>query len=366
MSNKSHKRRDKTRRYHQGSHTRPRKLSGKRKMRLFNIVPVRFRTNFLKHDYNAQELHLKVGEQVIVETSRGPAIAKVEGHVRRRLLPADSIQRVLRKADEGDLEQAERNEEREDATYHFTLERIRARKMPMKLIRAQYMHDGSKIVFFFSADGRVDFRDLVKDLAHRFRTRIEMHQIGVRDGTRMIGGIGPCGRELCCSTFLESFAPVSIRMAKDQGLTLNPKKVSGMCGRLMCCLVYEQQLYKKKRKRMPRPGTAIYTDQGKATITSVDIINDRVTVEMQEEDNRQIFSLDEVTFEEPKAPKTADADASTKPSYIWDEVLGAEDAASHDGEVDDKEASRTSSRSKRRRRRRARGATRDDASKSDE
>lgn len=321
---------------------RPRR-SSRRKMRLFNIVPVRFRTNFLKHDYNAQELHLRVGDEVIVETSRGPSIARVEGHVHRRLLPAESIPRVLRRASEQDLEMAERNEEREEACYRFALERIRTRKLPMKLVRAQFMHDGSKIVFYFSADGRIDFRDLVKDLAHRFRTRIEMHQIGVRDGARMLGGIGPCGRELCCSTFLESFAPVSIRMAKEQGLTLNPKKVSGMCGRLMCCLVYEQSLYKKKRRKMPRPGTEVFTEHGKGTIYSIDVINSRVTVELLDT-NRKLLDLKEVAFEEPKVDLTVDADA-LEPSYLWDDLL-------EDGAPAQPEAPR---RSRRRRRARSGG-----------
>lgn len=338
---------------------------GKRKMRLFNIVPVRFRTNFLKHDYNAQELQLKVGEEVVVETSRGPAIARVEGHIHRRLLPTDAVPRVIRKANESDLETAERNEEREESSYRFALERIRARKLPMKLIRAQYMHDGSKIVFYFSADGRIDFRDLVKDLAHRFRTRIEMHQIGVRDGARMLGGIGPCGRELCCSTFLESFAPVSIRMAKEQGLTLNPKKVSGMCGRLMCCLVYEQALYNKKRRTLPRPGTEVFTEMGPAKILSVDVINARVTVELADT-NRKIFPVAEIAFEEPSFDTSVDADPA-EPAYLWDDLLESfdeldEEATALDDEGEDKEQQRARSekpkpdpRSRERRRRRARG-----------
>ncbi|MEM1350013.1 MAG: regulatory iron-sulfur-containing complex subunit RicT, partial [Myxococcota bacterium] len=287
-------------------------------MRLFNVAPVQFRTNFLKHDYDAQELVLRVGDHAIVETTRGPAIAKVTGHIQRQLLPEGSIQRVLRRATDADISQAERNESREREGYVFALERIRVRKLPMKLIRAQYMHDGSKIVFYFSADGRIDFRDLVKDLAHRFRTRIEMHQIGVRDGARMLGGIGPCGRELCCSTFLENFAPVSIRMAKDQGLTLNPKKVSGMCGRLMCCLVYEQQVYKNMRRRVPRIGAEVHTEAGKARVVGVDVINSQVTVEF-EDTNRRTFPTSEVSEEEPSANQTVEASADEEASeYLWD------------------------------------------------
>lgn len=338
MGKRSNRQRDSDHRSSDSHHNKNNRRRHKRKMRLFNVVPVRFRTNFLKHDYNAQELQLKVGEEVVVETSRGPTIARVEGHVHRRLLPADSVPRVIRKANETDLETAERNEEREESAYRFALERIRARKLPMKLIRAQYMHDGSKIVFYFSADGRIDFRDLVKDLAHRFRTRIEMHQIGVRDGARMLGGIGPCGRELCCSTFLESFAPVSIRMAKEQGLTLNPKKVSGMCGRLMCCLVYEQALYKKKRRTLPRPGTEIFTEMGPAKILSVDVINARVTVELADT-NRKIFPVEEIAFEEPSTDISVDADPA-EPAYLWDDLLESvdDDLDALDGDEQKQEA----------------------------
>ena len=232
----------------------------------------------------------------------------------------------------------------------------------MKLIRAQYMHDGSKVVFYFSADGRVDFRDLVKDLAHRFRTRIEMHQIGVRDGARMLGGIGPCGRELCCSTFLESFAPVSIRMAKSQGLTLNPRKVSGMCGRLMCCLVYEQQLYKRQRRRMPRPDTEVHTELGPGTITSVDVINERVTVELRDT-NRHTLPLAEVSFEEPDA-HTVDRHAAPPPiDYDWDddENAGSSKDDAKEGEPSKDDSSSEGAQKKRagRRSRRRRSRRRD-------
>lgn len=287
--------------------------------RLLNIVTVRFRTNFIKHDFDARTLQLRKGDEVIVETSRGPVIARVESHIQRRLVQEDHIPRVIRRATADDLEQATRNEEREEGAYRFALERIRSRRLPMKLVRTQYVHDGSKIVFYFSADGRIDFRDLVKDLAHRFRTRIEMHQIGVRDGSRMLGGIGPCGRELCCSTFLETFAPVSIRMAKDQGLTLNPKKVSGMCGRLMCCLVYEQHVYKRMRRRLPRPGTDVYTEDGAGKVISVDIINERVTVE-HEDMQRRTFPVNEVSLSKVD-PMTLDADPEQEPDYLWEDLL---------------------------------------------
>src|SRR5690554_754603 len=287
----------------------PRALIGAKK-RLYNVVQGCFRTNFVKYYFDARELQLAPGDQVIVRTERGPLIAKVTGQIQRRMLPAHSISQVLRKASESDIAQAERNESHERQAYRFCIERIRGRKLPMMLIRVQYMQDGSKIVFYFSAEGRIDFRDLVKDLAHRFRARIEMHQIGVRDGARMLGGIGPCGRELCCSTFLDNFDPVSIRMAKDQGLTLNPKKVSGMCGRLMCCLVYEQQVYRRMRKRLPRAGQKVRTDAGNGEILDLDVINRRVTVRL-EDNNRRSFPVDEVAVIDPNAiTDTVDADAS--------------------------------------------------------
>ncbi len=290
------------------------------KKRLYNVVQAKFRTDFIKHDFDARELQLSPGDQVIVETERGPAIATITGQVQRRLLPASSIPRVLRKANDGDVRHADKNEERERTAYRFCIERIRARNLPMKLIRAQYMHDGSKIVFYFSADGRIDFRDLVKDLAHRFRTRIEMHQIGVRDGARMLGGIGPCGRELCCSTFLEEFSPVSIRMAKQQGLTLNPSKVSGMCGRLMCCLVYEQQMYRRMKKSLPRAGQKVVTAAGMGEILDLDVINRTVTVRLNDE-NRQSFAVDEIeVIDGNKLDETVDADAQpAQQRYLWGE-----------------------------------------------
>lgn len=296
-----------------------RPFGGKKK--LYNIATVQFRLGPTKHDADARELQLHVGQQVIVDTARGPVIAVVTSPIHRKVVPVDSLPKILRKATETDALQAEKNEDVERDAYRFGIERIRARKLPMKLIRAQFMQDGSKIVFYFSAEGRIDFRDLVKDLAHRFRARIEMHQIGVRDGARMLGGIGPCGRELCCSTFLDNFDPVSIRMAKDQGLTLNPKKVSGMCGRLMCCLVYEQQVYRRMRTRLPRAGQRVNTDTGPAEILDVDVINRRVTVRF-DDNNRRSLPVDEVAVIDPNAIiETVDSEASPSTDYLWDDAL---------------------------------------------
>ncbi|MCA9647114.1 MAG: hypothetical protein KC492_40775, partial [Myxococcales bacterium] len=184
--------------------------------------------------------------------------------------------------------------------------------------------------------------------------RIEMHQIGVRDGARMLGGIGPCGRELCCSTFLEHFAPVSIRMAKEQGLTLNPKKVSGMCGRLMCCLVYEQQLYKKNRRRLPRPRQQVTTEQGEGIILSVDVINERLLVEL-EDTNRKTFALHEVILHGSQSADVVDEDAADlREEYLWGVELETTPAPTTPARSDDDSDASESATKKRRRRRRRR------------
>ncbi len=285
--------------------------------RLYNVVEAKFRTNFLKHDFDARELQLDIGDQVVVETGRGPAIAEVTDQVYRDVRDADTLDPVLRKANTSDIRRAEKNERLEREAFRFCFERNGGRNLDMKLVRVQYMHDGSKIVFFFSADGRIDFRDLVKDLAHRYRTRIEMHQIGVREGTRMIGGIGPCGRELCCSTFLEHFSPISIRMAKKQGLTLNPAKVSGMCGRLMCCLVYEQKIYKQMRRALPRAGQTVKTAQGTGKIADLDVINRTVNVRFGDR-NTESFSVDDVqVVGKRRVRETVDDDTTRDDDYLW-------------------------------------------------
>jgi cell fate regulator YaaT (PSP1 superfamily) len=293
------------------------------RLKLYNVVQVRFLPAFQRYEYDAHELMVRPGERVVVETARGPALGEVVDHVHRKSAPPDSLPRVLRVATQADIEQVERNALIEREAQLFALERIRARRLPLKLIRAQIMHDGSKIVFYFSADGRIDFRELVKDLAHKLRTRIEMHQIGVRDGAKMLGGIGPCGRELCCSTFLDNFAPVSIRMAKDQGLTLNPKKVSGMCGRLMCCLVYEQQIYKRMRKLLPRPGQQVDTPLGPGQVVSLDVINKLVHVRLEDMSQHTLPAAELALV--GAQPYQVDEPDDADDTPLWDDVLTDED-----------------------------------------
>ena len=315
--------------------------------RLMNLVKVEFESSFQKFECDARELFLAPGDRVVVDSTRGPLIATVRSWPRRAVRELNAIEPVLRRATEQDEAQVARNRVSELDAYRFAISRINARKLQMKLVRTQWMVDGSKVVFYFSAEGRIDFRDLVKDLAHRFRTRIEMHQIGVRDGTGMIGGIGPCGRELCCSTFLENFAPVSIRMAKDQGLTLNPVKVSGMCGRLMCCLVYEQQLYRSMRKRLPRAKTKVRTRFGAGVVVDVDVINSRVNVEL-EDGNRQMFANEDVIIGGAEDSEGyVDAPPGSAPLYDWGDDLVEQSTPNEAAEAPPK-----------RRRRRRRGGAR--------
>jgi len=315
------------------------------KKHLLNVVKVRFKTSFITHEYDAQLLDLERGEWVIVETSKGPAMAQVASEVSRQVVPTSALKKVLRVATAEDARREDTHREREEEAFRFCLERVRERDLAMKLIQVQHIHDGSKAVFYFSAEGRVDFRDLVRDLANRFRTRIEMRQIGVRDGARMIGGIGSCGRELCCSTFLSQFAPVSIRMAKDQGLTLNPKKVSGMCGRLMCCLVYEQQIYRKALKRLPRAGKTVETPRGLGVIRNLDVVQEKVDVFLEDGGFEPFAVRDVVVLSArdlerrragpPPEPVVAEDHLSSalrelstdeETAYIWEDGASAESA----------------------------------------
>lgn len=207
------------------------------------IVKIRFRPSSRLYDFDTDGIDLKPGDEVVVETEMGLSIGRVivgPIEVEEGSIAGESLKKVLRKTTEKDMEQREKNREFEKEAYEFCLERIKQRNLPMKLICTESTLDRKRVLFYFTADGRIDFRELVKDLAAKFKTRIEMRQIGVRDGAKALGGIGICGlKEVCCKTFLINFAPISIKMAKKQDLTLNPGKLSGLCGRLMCCLSYE-------------------------------------------------------------------------------------------------------------------------------
>ena len=269
---------------------------------MVTIVGVRFKKAGKIYYFLPGEETLTIDDGVIVETARGVELGTVV--IGPKEVAKDSlvmpVKEVMRKATPKDLQQLEKNEEREEKAFAICLEKIAKRKLPMKLINVEYTFDMNKIVFFFTADGRIDFRELVKDLATVFRTRIELRQVGVRDEAKVLNGIGACGRPLCCSNFLGDFSPVSIRMAKDQNLSLNPTKISGVCGRLMCCLNYEDDLYKKggdlyvKKDRTPSPrdveppgiGKEVVTDEGIGKVLKVN--HHKHTVKVQLEAGRTI------------------------------------------------------------------------------
>lgn len=248
------------------------------------IATIKFRNAGKRYDFNAQQLELKPGDQVVVETDRGRALGIVitAAEEREQSDRSKELRNILRHANDEDRKLAEVNAKREREAILFCQQRIAQRGMDMKLVRAEYLFDGSKIIFFFTADGRVDFRELVKDLAHYFHTRIEMRQIGVRDEAKLVGGLGVCGRELCCCTFLTEFAPVSVKMAKEQGLALNPNKISGQCGRLLCCLGYEFETYCEHRKGLPKCGKKIDVCGQKAQVLDVNVLGREVTLGMED------------------------------------------------------------------------------------
>ncbi|HBT82300.1 MAG: hypothetical protein A2005_12645 [Desulfuromonadales bacterium GWC2_61_20] len=251
---------------------------------MIRLVKIKFRPAGRHYDFNALNFELKAEDRVIVETDRGRALGIVVHppvETPRSKAPED-LKSVMRPATEEDVVLANANAAREGEAARYCRQRIAERKMDMKLVRAEYLFDGSKIIFFFTADGRIDFRELVKDLAHNFHTRIEMRQIGVRDEAKLCGGLGICGRELCCSTFLTEFAPVSVKMAKEQGLALNPTKISGQCGRLLCCLAYEYDTYTAMRKCLPKCGRKVQIDGRDGEVLEQHVLKQTVTLRFED------------------------------------------------------------------------------------
>lgn len=257
------------------------------------VIGVRFKPAGKIYYFEANHLDIHLDDGVIVETSRGLEYGNVVLMPDNRVNDSDTpLKPAIRKATIKDMAQLERNKEREKSAFDICLKKIEKFKVPMKLLRAEYTFDRNKIVFFFTSDGRVDFRELVKELASVFHTRIELRQVGVRDEAKQVSGIGSCGRPLCCATFLGDFAPVSIKMAKNQGLSLNPSKISGVCGRLMCCLRYENDQYegehKKKcscpmKNKVFRVGTKVITDEGEGQILYVNSQKHTVKVQLDGE-----------------------------------------------------------------------------------
>jgi cell fate regulator YaaT (PSP1 superfamily) len=244
---------------------------------LANVAAIKFHPAGKLYEMDAGDGSFAVGDPIIVETDRGVQQAILAIAPTRRLV-REPLRRILRRADARDLQAAERNVRRGEECLHYARERVHERRMPIKMFKVEILPGGSKALFYFSSEDRIDFRELVRDLTSRFHMRVEMRQTGVRDEAKLVGGIGSCGRELCCSTFLPRFEPVSIKMAKDQGLVLNPSKVSGQCGRLKCCLVYEEATYREMRKGLPKLGKRVATPAGEGRVAEVDVLRQRIRV----------------------------------------------------------------------------------------
>lgn len=251
---------------------------------MYEVIQVRLREAGKISYFSTGGMKFKAGDYVIVEADRGLDYGQVLADT-EAILDSDveePLKKVLRKANPWDMHQIEKNKKKIKEVMDTCSKKIQERRLPMKLIDAEFSFDRSKVIFYFTAEERVDFRDLVKDLASAFKTRIELKQIGVRDEAKILGGLGPCGRALCCATYLKDFDPVTIKMAKDQNLPLNPTKISGLCGRLMCCLGYEHKTYKELMKDLPREGEILKTDKGAGKIVSVNAIKRSVTVELED------------------------------------------------------------------------------------
>ena len=268
------------------------------------VVRVRFKRASKLYDFDPCGYELHTGMHVVTETARGVELGECMSGVmeiddERVVSP---LKPIIRVATEQDLLTQKRNEESEKEAFDIAIERIAEHNLEMKLVDVEYAFDHSKIIFYFTANGRVDFRMLVKNLASIFKTRIELRQIGVRDEAKMLGGIGPCGRPICCRTFLGDFTPDSIKMAKEQNLSLNPTKISGLCDRLMCCLKYEQDQYEATRKRMPRVGREIITPDGVGTINAINVLEETVRVRIAVGDSFELrqYPIDDCQRPEPQ------------------------------------------------------------------
>ena len=262
------------------------------------IIGVRFKSVGKVYYFDPSGYTTRKGDMVIVETTRGVECGEVI--LPNRVVDDKQItaplKKMLRPANDQDLEMSKKNREKEEHALSVCQEKVRTHKLDMKLIDVEYTFDNSKVLFYFTADGRVDFRELVKDLASVLKTRIELRQIGVRDEAKMLGGLGICGRPFCCSTFLGEFQPVSIKMAKEQGLSLNPAKISGTCGRLMCCLKYEQAAYEDLIRTTPKVGSIVQTPEGKGIISEVSLMTGNLKVALDKHQNgaMSVFHKDKV------------------------------------------------------------------------
>ncbi len=279
------------------------------------VIGVRFKKAGKVYYFSPGDVWPKAGEYVVVKTTRGTELGEVVTGAREVEDEAITapLKEVVRRATQDDLDLAERNAEREREAFTVCAQKIAAHKLEMKLVSVEYTFDDSKIIFYFTANGRVDFRDLVKDLAGIFHTRIELRQIGVRDEAKMLGGLGACGRQICCGAFLGDFQPVSIKMAKEQNLSLNPTKISGQCGRLMCCLKYEQDYYEETLKKLPRVGKEIFTPDGIGYVTEINVLREKVRVRVRTGDDT--FEVREYGVDDVRRPTQAERIAEGEHSF---------------------------------------------------
>ncbi|MCI8950243.1 MAG: stage 0 sporulation family protein [Lachnospiraceae bacterium] len=289
---------------------------------MIKVIGVRFRTAGKIYYFDPAGLDIKIGDNVIVETARGIEYGYVV--LGNREVTDDKViqplKQVIRMATEEDRIIEEKNKEKEKEAFKICLEKIRKRGLEMKLIDAEYTFDNNKVLFYFTADGRIDFRELVKDLAAVFKTRIELRQVGVRDETKILGGIGICGRALCCHSYLSEFIPVSIKMAKEQNLSLNPTKISGVCGRLMCCLKNEEETYQVLNSKLPNTGDFVTTDDGlKGEVHSVNVLRQLVkvlvTVNHDEKEIRE-YRVDQLKFKPRKRKNNKENDKNSQDAEL--------------------------------------------------
>lgn len=280
---------------------------------MVKVVGVKFKETGKAYFFAPGKFQPSVGQDVIVETARGLEFGTVSMAVKeiKEEELVSPLKEIVRIATPQDKEQVEKNRKKEKEAFVICEEKIAAHKLDMKLVDVEYTFDANKILFYFTADGRVDFRELVKDLASVFRTRIELRQIGIRDEAKMLGGIGICGRSLCCNSFLDGFHPVSIKMAKEQGLSLNPTKISGNCGRLMCCLKYEQNCYDEYYKIAPSVGAIVSTPQGKGVVQSITMLKGIAKVKLDGDIEAQVTEFnfkDLKILKNNKSNDSSDAD----------------------------------------------------------
>ena len=318
------------------------------------IIGVQFQKNGKMYYFDANGIEVQNNTFVIVDTVRGLDLGEVV--LSPREMPAlqetESLKKVVRIATEQDIQHGRDNRIKEKEAFEICQKKIAEHKLEMKLVSVEYSFDGSKVIFYFTANGRVDFRSLVKDLASVFKMRIELRQIGVRDEAKMLGGLGPCGRPICCGSFLSQFQPVSIKMAKEQNLSLNPTKISGVCGRLMCCLKYEQDHYEQTRKRMPKVGRTVNTPDGSGPVTELNIIRETVFVRLTNGDTSEIkeYPLESVTrtVENPQPEKNASNHENTEKAKKGNSASGAPDKSEKTESTSSKEENRNQNKNKNR------------------